>query len=83
MNQRPTIATAVLGVMLLAGCGGRASNYGCGLAAMAGLSLVLEQFNRPGSTVGTAPAELPGSLPVRLALGPALRAVAGRETRVS
>jgi len=69
---------AALGLTILAGCGGQGSNYGCGVAAMAGLSLVLEQFNRPGSTLGAAPSQLPESLPVRLALGPALRAVAGR-----
>ncbi len=65
-------------VMLLASCSGKSSNYGCGVAAMAGLSLVLEQFNRPGSTLGAAPEHLPESLPVRVALGPALRSVAGR-----
>lgn len=78
MNQRRTPDMALIGLLLLAGCGGRSSNYRCGMAAMAGLSMVLEQFNRPGSTLGAAPAQLPESLPVRLALGPALRAVAGR-----
>ena len=49
MNQRPTVAIALSGVMLLAGCGGRASNFGCGGSRRSpGQALVLEQFNRPG-----------------------------------
>jgi hypothetical protein len=59
-------------------CGGRTSDYGCGVAAMAGLSLILDQFNRPGTALASPPARLPESLPVRLALGPALRSVVGR-----
>jgi len=69
------LALTVLG---LASCSGRTSNYACGVAAMAGLSLVLEQFNRPGSALAEAPPTVPDVLPVRLALGPALRSVAGR-----
>jgi hypothetical protein len=69
------LSLAVLG---LTSCGGRTSNYACGVAAMAGLSLVLEQFNRPGSALAEAPSTLPEALPVRLALGPALKSVVGR-----
>jgi hypothetical protein len=45
---------------------------------MAGQSLLLEEFTRPGKTLSAAPLEMPGTLPVRIALGPSLRAVAGR-----
>jgi len=63
----------------LAGCSGRGSgNYGCGIAAVAGQSLMLEEFTRPRTTLSAAPAALPETIPVRIALGPALRAVAGR-----
>jgi hypothetical protein len=63
----------------IAGCSGSGSgNYGCGIAAVAGQSLILEEFTRPGKTLSVPPTEIPGVLPVRIALGPALRAVAGR-----
>src|ERR1044071_3037113 len=64
---------------LCAACGGgHSGGYGCGLSAMAGQSLLLEEFTRPGKTLSAAPLEMPGTLPVRIALGPSLRAVAGR-----
>lgn len=63
----------------IAGCSGSGSgNYGCGIAAVAGQSLILEEFTRPGKTLSLPPTDVPESLPVRMALGPALRAVAGR-----
>jgi len=46
--------------------------------AVAGQSLLLEEFTRPGKTLSMPPADFPGVLPVRIALGPAFRAVAGR-----
>lgn len=64
---------------LLAGCSPRGSgNYGCGIAAVAGQSLILEEFTRPGKTLSVPPAELPAALPVRIALGAAFRSVVGR-----
>jgi hypothetical protein len=75
---RARILHVGLSVLGLASCSGRTSNYACGLAAMAGLSLVLEQFNRPGNALAESPTVLPDALPVRLALGPALRSVVGR-----
>lgn len=75
---RARILQVGLAVLGLASCSGRTSNYACGIAAMAGLSLVLEQFNRPGSALAESPTVLPDALPVRLALGPALRSVVGR-----
>ncbi|MGQ0701918.1 MAG: hypothetical protein ACT4PM_02145 [Gemmatimonadales bacterium] len=83
--MRPHLGRTIRPVLLLgsvllgtASCGRRTSDYSCGLAAMAGLSLVVEQFTRPGTTLGAAPATLPDQLPVRIALGPALRSVVGR-----
>lgn len=80
MNSNP-LPRVLLGSILalpVSACGGRTSDYGCGVAAMAGLSLILDQFNRPGSALAAPPATLPESLPVRLALGPAFRSVVGR-----
>lgn len=75
---RARILHVGLAVLGLVSCGGRTSNYACGIAAMAGLSLVLEQFNRPGTALAESPTTLPDALPVRVALGPALRSVIGR-----
>ena len=63
----------------IAGCTGSGSgNYGCGIAAVAGQSLLLEEFTHQGTTLSVPPSKIPEYLPVRIALGPALRAVAGR-----
>ena len=77
MNRAPILPLCAT-VLSLVSCSGRTSNYACGVAAMAGLSLILEQFNRPGSALAEAPSALPDALPVRLALGPALTSVVGR-----
>jgi hypothetical protein len=70
---------AFAALLCLAACGGANSgNYGCGIAAVAGQSLLLEEFTRPGKTISAPPASVPGALPVRIALGPTFRAVAGR-----
>lgn len=67
------------GLFLLSACGGHgASNYGCGFATVTGQSLLLEEFTRPGTTLSALPTDIPGVLPVRIALGPSFRAVAGR-----
>lgn len=47
----------------------------CGIVAVAGPTLLLEQFTRPGQTLSQAPPSPPASLPVRLAAGAAFRAV--------
>jgi hypothetical protein len=66
-------------LVLLGGCsGGKPGNYGCGFAAVAGQSMLLDQFNRPGTVLGSLPAQLPAALPVRVALGPVFRSVTGR-----
>jgi len=66
-------------LVVLLGCDSKnAGNYACGMYAVAGQSLLLEEFTRPGKTLSAPPANLPGVLPVRIALGPAFRAVAGR-----
>jgi hypothetical protein len=64
---------------LVAGCSSAGSgNWGCGIAAVAGQSLILEEFTRPGKTLSVPPADLPAALPVRIALGPVFRSVVGR-----
>lgn len=74
----PKIAGLVM-LAALAGCSSENSgNFGCGMAAVAGQSLILEEFTRPGKTLSVPPAQLPATLPVRIALGPGFRSVVGR-----
>lgn len=69
----------LIALLLGIGCNSKNSgNYACGMYAVAGQSLLLEEFTRPGKTLSGPPAEVPGVLPVRIALGPSFRAVAGR-----
>src|SRR5207247_586891 len=70
---------AFLALALLSGCsGGGSGNYGCGFAAVAGHSMLLDQFNRPGTVLSSLPSRIPEALPVRIALGPVFRSVTGR-----
>lgn len=50
----------------------------CGIAAVAGPTLVLSEFSTPGASLTHAPATLPGQLVARFVAGPANRAVVGR-----
>jgi hypothetical protein len=70
---------ALAAVALSAGCSSANSgNWGCGISAVAGQSLILEEFTRPGKTLSVPPAQLPAALPVRIALGPVYRSIVGR-----
>lgn len=64
--------------LVLAACSREPSRYGCGIAAVAGQSLLLEEFARAGRTLGEAPDSLPETLPVRMALAEAYRGLVGR-----
>lgn len=76
---RRALVAPLTALLVLGGCDSKNSgSYGCGISAVAGQSLLLEEFTRPGKTLSVPPREIPATLPVRLALGPALRAVAGR-----
>jgi len=61
----------------LAACG-KPSGTGCGFTAMAGASVLLEQFGVPDQTLSTPPDAVPERVVVRLAAGPAYSAIAGR-----
>ena len=63
---------------LMATCGKPAGGVGCGFTAMAGASLLLEQFGVAGQTLSVPPTTLPERIVVRLAAGPAYSAIAGR-----
>lgn len=75
--MRPNLFPAVI-LLGLAACGKAAGSGGCGFTAMAGATLLLEQFGVPGQTLSEPPTSLPERVVVRLAAGPAYSAVTGR-----
>jgi hypothetical protein len=74
-----TLLAALVGLAALAGCArAKPGNYRCGFAAVAGQSMLLDQFTKPGTVLSAVPEQVPEVLPVRVALGPAFRSVTGR-----
>lgn len=67
-----------LGLALLAACGGQPPRSACGIAALAGPTMLLAEFGTPGQTLGLPPDSLPPRLVARLVAGPALPALTGR-----
>ena len=69
-----------ISLVLALGCegGSREGGAACGIAALAGPTILLEEFRVPGQTLANAPSQLPEHLVVRVAAGPAYRAVVGR-----
>ena len=68
-----------LSILLLGGCDGqRQGGTACGIAALAGPTMLLSEFGVPGQTLSATPSELPELLVARVAAGPAYRAVVGR-----
>jgi hypothetical protein len=59
-------------------CGGRTPQASCGVAALAGPTMLLSEFGTPGQTLGLPPDSLPPRLVARIAAGPALPAIVGR-----
>ncbi len=59
-------------------CAGADAPPVCGLNAVVGPTVLLDQFNVPNQTLIRAPARLPEKLVARLAVGPAFSAIVGR-----
>jgi hypothetical protein len=59
-------------------CGGSPRNPACGITALAGATMLLDQFGQPEQTLSTVPRDMPSVLPVRLAAGPAWRGLLSR-----
>ncbi len=78
MRRPYVLAGAAL--LALAGCGVRegSGRAGCGIAALAGPTLLLSEFNVPNQTLGMPPATLPETLVARFAAGPPYPAFVGR-----
>lgn len=75
--MRPRLLSTLL-LTAITACGKSSGGGGCGFTAMAGATLLLEQFGVPGQTLSTPPPALPERVVVRLAAGPAYSAIAGR-----
>lgn len=77
---RPRTSGILVLLLALPACGPRKTGgaVGCGVTALAGPSLLLEEFARPGTVLSEAPDPLPAALPVRIAAGPVFRSVVGR-----
>jgi hypothetical protein len=68
----------ILLLALAAACGRPSGSTTCGIAAVAGPTLLLSQFGTPGQTLSLPPDALPAKLPVRVVAGGAYRGVVGR-----
>lgn len=65
-------------VAALAACGPRPAGSACGISALAGPVMILDQFSVPGQTLSRPPGSLPEGLAVRVAAGPVVRGLVGR-----
>lgn len=61
-----------------AGCGATAKGTRCGIASVAGPTMLLEEFTKPGKTLSAIPASMPEVLPVRMAAGAVQRGLVGK-----
>lgn len=65
-------------LLLAAACGDGSPRPSCGVAALAGPTMLLAEFGTPGQTLGLAPDSLPPRLVARIVAGPAFPAIVGR-----
>ena len=68
----------LLPLLALASCGPSRAGGACGLTAIAGATMLLQEFAVPEQTLGEPPLRLPPRLVARVAVGPAYAAVVGR-----
>lgn len=72
-RMRRLSGSAAALALLASACGGRGANPACGITALAGATMLLDQFGVPEQALSSAPRKVPAVLPVRLAAGPAWR----------
>jgi hypothetical protein len=73
--KRPAL---LLPLLLAAACGPSKSGGACGITAIAGATMLLQEFGVPEQTLSEPPTQLPGRLVARVAAGPALEGLVGR-----
>lgn len=59
-------------------CGGGSGNPACGITALAGATMLLDQFGAPNQALTSPPGQVPAAIPVRVAAGPAWRGLVTR-----
>lgn len=72
------LAFALAPAALLFACGRPAPRGPCGLTAIAGATILVQEFGVPNQTLSVPPAALPARLVARVAAGPAYPAIVGR-----
>lgn len=74
------MARALLSLMVLglAACSGGRTGGACGITAIAGATMLLQEFGTPNQTLSEPPRILPPRLVARVAAGPAFEAEVGR-----
>lgn len=77
-TMRPLALAAPITLLLLAGCNLSERATRCGIAALAGPTMLLEEFTHPGKTMGAVTVAMPEVLPVRFAAGAAQRGLVGQ-----
>jgi hypothetical protein len=60
-------------LLLAAACQSSGGNPACGITALAGATMLLDEFSRPSQTLSFPPTPAPEVVAVRIAAGPALR----------
>ena len=71
-------ALLFVSALAITACGGHRNNPACGMTALAGATMLLDQFGVPKQTLTSTPRQVPAALPVRLAAGPAWRGLVSR-----
>lgn len=72
------LLAALLTLVALPSCGARPGGGACGITAIAGATMLLQEFGTPGQTLAEPPDALPPRLVARVAAGPAFEGVVGR-----
>ena len=69
-------------LLLIAACSGGTdrANINCGIVALATPQTLLSEFGVPRQTLSRPPRNVPGRVVARVAAGPALPAIVGRES---
>ena len=63
----------LLGLLLAGACAKSAGDSACGITALAGATMLLDQFAVPRQALAVPPMRAPEVIPVRVAAGPAYR----------
>ena len=74
----PTVAFAALLVSAACGKPDRPGAAACGIASLAGPTLLLSEFAVAGQTLAAPPDRLPEQIAVRVVAGPVYRGIVGR-----